>query len=250
MKQVLITRPESSAQQLAEQLQARGLTPLVVPLYTFRALQPSGEVQRAWSRTSVRKLAVFTSPRAVHFGLAHIPPGQLGEFESAAIGDATRERLEALGHEVQVRATSGYTSEDLLQVPALASNPGLAVVFCAPGGRQTLASGLDQLGWKVVKALVYERVALEPAFAQIAAIEAADDLISTWTSISALELAREQLPGPVWDKVLCAPALVISQRIQHHLEQLGASRIILADGPGNADLLRSIMRLLGRGDSA
>ena len=250
VKQVLITRPERSAQQLAEQLQTRGLVPIVMPLYTFCALQPSGKVTQAWSETSMRKLVVFTSPRAVHYGLEHIPTEQPGEAEFAAIGDATRTRLEALGHEVQVRAASGYTSEDLLQVSGLASNPGLAVIFCAPGGRATLALGLERLGWTVVKALVYERVALEPSFAKIAAIEAADDLISTWTSISALELAREYLPGPVWDKVLRAPALVISLRIQHHLQQLGASRIMLADGPGNTDLLRSIIRLTGRGDAA
>jgi len=193
---------------------------------------------------------VFTSPRAVQYGLEHIPAEQLGQVKFAAIGDATRAHLEALGHGVQLRAAGGYTSEDLLQVSALASNPGLAVIFCAPGGREALALGLEALGWKVVKALVYERVSLQPASAQIAAIRAADDLLSIWTSVSALELAREQLPQPVWARVLCTPALVISQRIQHHLQQLGASRVELADGPGNADLLRSITRLLGSKEGA
>jgi uroporphyrinogen-III synthase len=221
-----------------------------MPLYAFCAIQPSGEVQLAWSETSIRKLAVFTSTRAVRFGLGHIPRGELGEIEFAAIGDATRARLEALGHEVQVRAASGYTSEDLLQASTLASNPGLAVIFCAPGGRDALASGLQQLGWKVIEAMVYERVALKPSATHIEAIDGANELVSVWTSISALELAREQLPGPVWDKVLDAPALVISQRIQHHLQRLGASRVEMADGPGNVDLLRSIMRLLERLDSA
>ena len=249
MTQVLITRPERPAQELAGQLRAQGLSPIVMPLYTFSARQPSGDVTHAWADAADRKLAVFTSPRAAQYGLGHIPPGQLDKIEFAAIGDATRTRLEALGHRVQVRAACGHTSEDLLQVSALASDPGLAVIFCAPGGRETLALGLEGLGWKVVKAMVYERVALQPAFAQIAAIEAADDLISVWTSISALELARETLPGPVWNRVLCTPALVISQRIQHHLQQLGASRIILAEGPGNTDLLRSILRLVGKTDS-
>lgn len=245
MTQVLITRPESSAKQLAEQVQARGLTPIVMPLYTFSAMQPPGEVAQAWSDAKSRTLAVFTSPRAVQYGLEHIPSRQLGKVEFAAIGDATRARLEALGHEVRVRAAGGYTSEDLLQAPGLVSNPGLAVIFCAPGGREALATGLSEVGWKVVRALVYERVALQPTSAQIAAIWAADDLISAWTSISALDLARKTLPAGAWNKILCAPALVISQRIQHHLQQLGASHVILADGPGNTDLLRSISRMPG-----
>lgn len=245
MTQVLITRPERSAQQLAEKLRTRGLSPIVMPLYTFLARQPSSGVAQAWSDAAVRKLAVFTSPRAVQYGLEYIPSGQSDQIEFAAIGDATRARLETVGQRVDVQAAGGFTSEDLLQVSALASNPGLAVIFCAPGGREALALGLEALGWTVVKAMVYQRVALRPTSAQIAAIRAADDLVSVWTSISALGLAREQLPAPAWDKVLCKPALVISRRIQHHLQQLGASRVELADGPSNADLLQSITRLLG-----
>ncbi len=198
----------------------------------------------------VRKLAVFTSPRAVRFGMKHIPAAEKDDLEFAAIGNATRARLEALGCDVQLRPASGFTSEDLLRVPGLAREPGLAIIFCAPGGRETLALGLEALGWKVVKALVYERVVLQPDAGHIDAINNADDMVTVWTSISALELAHEQLPVPAWDRVLCTPALVISQRIQHHLQQLGAGRVELADGPGNTDLLGSILRLVGKQDSA
>jgi len=137
-----------------------------------------------------------------------------------------------------------------LQLPELASGPGNAIIFCAPGGRETLARGLADLGWDVVKAMVYERVTLLPTSGQIEAISAADDLISIWTSISALKLARENLPGTAWEKILCTPALVISTRIQHHLQQLGATCVELADGPGNADLVRSIQRLVRQRNNA
>lgn len=93
--------------------------------------------------------------------------------------------------------------------------------------------------------MVYQREPLYPAADQIDAITAADDLLSIWTSISALELARKHLPGDVWAKILNAPALVISSRIQHHLQQLGAARVERADGPGNTELLQSILRLTG-----
>jgi uroporphyrinogen-III synthase len=249
MTHVLITRPMEASRQLAEQLGASGLAAIVMPLYTFSARKPSDEFRSVWSGLKQRRLAVFTSPRAVRFGLPHIPRDALKNLEFAAIGAATRVSLEKAGHQVHLQSQVGYTSEDLLKVGELAVDPGEVIIFCAPGGREAMAKGLFELGWKVVKAMVYERVPLRPGPDQVDALLECEDLISVWTSISALDLAREQLPAAAWKKILYAPALVISGRIQHHLQQLGASRIELADGPGNAELLQSILRLTGTANS-
>ena len=120
------------------------------------------------------------------------------------------------------------------------------MIYCAPGGRETLAEGLDDLGWRTVKAMVYERVPLQPDSSQVEYLRNAGNLISIWTSISALKLAEEYLPPDVWGKILNSPALVISSRIQHYLTQLGASSVELADGPGNPELLQSVLRLTGQ----
>ncbi len=181
--------------------------------------------------------------RAVQYGLSHIPREQLENLEFAAIGSATRSALEALGHPVHIQSPGGYTSEDLLQVAELAVDPGTAVLFCAPGGRETLAKGLGELGWKVIKAMVYERVPMRPVPEQVDALLEAEDLLSVWTSISAIKLAELYLSATAWKKILNAPALVISARIQHHLQQLGATSVELADGPVNSELLQSISRL-------
>ena len=249
MTHVLVTRPLESARQLAGQLEVLGLEPIVMPLYTFAACNPGMNPATAWSAEKTRKLAVFTSPRAVTFGLAHIPDEKPVELEIAVVGAATRKKLESYGYSVHLQAQSGFTSEDLLQLPQLAENPGEAVIFCAPGGREALANGLQELGWNVSKAMVYERVQLPPEKAQIEAITVAEELLTVWTSVSALELARENLPREAWGRILDAPALVISTRIQHHLQQLGVSRVELADGPGNADLLQAILRITGRQDN-
>ncbi len=241
MTHVLVTRPIEASQQLASQLSGLGLSPVVMPLYTFAARKPSSDVNSAWSASAARKLAVFTSPRAVQFGLPYIPPESLNELEIAVVGSATRLRLESSGYPVQLQANTGFTSEDLLQLPELAVDPGVAIIFCAPAGRETLARGLQDLGWNVVKAMVYERLGLRPGPEQLEALSGAKDLISIWTSISALNLAQESLPKTLWVKILGAPALVISVRIQHHLQQLGAKCVELADGPGNPELLQSII---------
>ena len=245
MTHVLVTRPLVASRQLAEQLDVLGLFPIVMPLYTFSAREPSLDLESVWTSESLRKLAVFTSPRAVQYGLGHIPYEQVGKLEFAVVGSATRSSLESSGVQVHLQASSGYSSEDLLQIPELAIDAGEAVIFCAPGGRETLAMGLADMGWKVVKAMVYQRLPVQAEPAQLDAIRAAEDMLSVWTSISALSLARESLPEPVWMKILSSPALVISSRIQHHLQQLGATRVELAEGPGNTELLRSILRLTG-----
>jgi uroporphyrinogen-III synthase len=246
MTHVLVTRPLEASQQLAAELDAMGLFSVVMPLYTFAARPLNPEMQTALSSTAARRLAVFTSPRAVQFGLSHIVPDQIENFEFAVVGSATRAKLESAGYQVHLQARSGFTSEDLLQVPELLSAPGEAIIFCAPGGRKTLARGLGDLGWKVTQLMVYERIPLPPRPGKIEALTNAENLLSVWTSISALKLAEETLPASVWEKILTSPILVISARIQHHLRQLGASCVELADGPGNPALLESILRMTGQ----
>jgi len=246
MTHVLITRPLDASLQLAQQLEAHGLTPIVMPFYTFVPCEPVPDVSSAWSEDNSRKLAVFTSPRAVQFGLPSIPAhNQLNGIEIAVVGSATRAVLEASGYPVHLQANTGFTSEDLLQTPGLADDPGKAVIFCAPGGRETIAEGLRDKGWRVDKALVYERVPLQPDSGKIEDLRNSEVLVSVWTSTAAINLAEQYLPGDVWVKILGSSVLVISSRIQHHLTQLGASRVELADGPGNPELLQSILRLTG-----
>lgn len=244
MTRVLVTRPQEASQELAGQLQAHGLEAVIMPFYTFQARSPDIEVDQAWRETERRKLAVFTSPRAVEFGLSYLPPpGACGDLQLAVVGSATRASLEDSGRKVDVQASAGFTSEDLLRAPQLAEKPGVAVIFCAPEGRETLAEGLESLGWKVKKAMVYERVPLPPDPLLVEHLRKNGGLISVWTSISALNLAEQYLPRDVWGRILEAPALVVSSRIRQHLQQLGAGFVELADGPGNTQLLYSILRL-------
>ncbi|MGA9575622.1 MAG: uroporphyrinogen-III synthase [Lysobacterales bacterium] len=244
MTHVLVTRPQEASQQLAEQLDVLGLIPVVMPFYTFTARTPEIDMVAVWQTGEMRKLAVFTSPRAVEFGLPFMPPqNQWGDLQVAVVGSATRVALEAHGIAVQIQAQSGFTSEDLLKAPELADKPGVAVIFCAPDGRETIADGLQGLGWAVEKAMVYGRVPLQPESAQLELLRGVGDLVSVWTSISALKLAEKSLPRDVWGKILGSPALVISSRIQQYLEKLGAGCVELADGPGNPELLRSLSRL-------
>lgn len=242
MTHILITRPLTASQQLAGQLDDLGLNPIVMPFYTFTARDPGFDLDAHWSNKT-RKLVVFTSPRAVEYGLPHIAPESIEMLEIAVVGAATRRALEKSGRSVHIQARSGYTSEDLLQLPELAGQPGEAVIYCAPGGRETIAEGLSALGWSVAKAMVYERVSLSPSQAQLDELDSATDLISVWTSVAAIDLAQQSLPALLWEKILTSPTLVISARIQQHFQQLGATRTALTEGPGNPDIFQAIIDL-------
>lgn len=248
MTDVLLTRPEEASLQLAGQLAGVGIRSIVMPFYSFSSHPPRIDLQKALAQSSGRQLAVFTSPRAVQYGLEHIPEQITGELryrlEFAAIGPATRAQLEDAGVKVQLQAATGFTSEDLLGMPELASEAGNAYIFCAPGGRQKLAAGLRELGWQVSMLEVYQRQPLRPAQGLVDELTTAGRILSVWTSISALDLAREYLPEAAWSKILHAPALVISVRIKHHLQQAGATRVALAEGPGNSGLFQSIQAQL------
>ena len=98
----------------------------------------------------------------MEFGLRQLPSGFLDKVEIAAIGPATADVLERVVSLVSILPASGFSSEELLRQPQLTADPGQALVFTAPGGRQALQKGLKNLGWKVFVAYVYRRVPLDP----------------------------------------------------------------------------------------
>lgn len=250
MMTVLITRPLEDSKQLAAQLEQIGIASIIMPLYDFSAYPERIDIAAFFAGSTGRQLAVFTSPRAVQFGLALIPEGLRHEMEYAVVGAATCRLLEQAGLKVDWIPSSGFTSEDLLGVDGInlqadradgqSPGHGNAIIFCAPGGRDVLQGGLESLGWVAKKALVYRRQSVVPAEQTTNEILNAESLLSVWTSTSALNAAQQNLPSKTWDRILKAPALVISTRIKHHLHELGASDVSLTDGPGNADLLHSI----------
>ncbi len=195
MLTVLITRPLEASEELSSRLNQLGLHGVVMPFYSFAGHAPDIDVAAILAGSSGRRLVVFTSPRAVDYGLAYIPVEQREQLEFATVGDATRQALESAGLAVTWQPESGYTSEDLLDLAGLKSNPGTAVVMCAPAGRGVLKPGLESLGWVAGNAMVYQRVWSVPTASKISEITGAQRLLSVWTSTSALIGAEKNLPA-------------------------------------------------------
>lgn len=239
---VLITRPEAESRQLAALLQRTQLAPVIMAPYRFEMLDAGAELASAWSAAQ-RRLAVFTSTRAVRFGLLQLPEEFLQQAEIAAIGPATAAALEQAGQPVSIVPEGRYTSESLLTHPALARDPGRALIFAAPGGRELLQQGLEQLGWQVSMAFVYCRRPLAPDPDQVRVLLGAEGIVSVWTSENAMRSLAAELPAEAWQAICQGEGVVTSERLRQSLQELGLVQAHVSSGPDNESILRLILDL-------
>lgn len=238
---VLVTRPQPQCAELARLLEARRVSAIEMPAMGFAAAAQPFEPGARWLEARHR-LAVFTSPRAVEYGLAVLPPALLAKVTVAAIGPATAEALAQRGLSAMQAPDGGYVSESLLQAPQLQLAPGQALILAAPGGRDALMEGLTALGWQVQVGEVYRRVPLPPQAPAIEALRTAPLVVSTWTSSAAMSTVLGGLPKDVTTRLLAGPWVVISERLAAGARGHGATDVQLADGPDNQALLRAALK--------
>lgn len=233
---VLVTRPQPQCGELAGMLEAAGVAAIEMPALGFAAPAQAFKPGPAWQHAT-RRLAVFTSPRAVSYALAGLPASSFADTLIAAIGPATAAALQDAGLQALQAPGGGFTSEDLLRLPELQGEPGQALVFAAPGGREALLSGLRERGWQAEFALVYRRVLLAPEPAALAALQAAGRVVSIWTSGAALQSLLAALPGQLRDRLLQGVLVVVSGRLAETARASGARSVQVAAGPDNTALL-------------
>jgi len=240
---VLISRPEPEAAELAGLLKDTKLVPVLLPAFAFEPGFAGLDLSCAWTKGK-RRLTIFSSPRAVTFGLRQLPAGFLDDVEIAAIGPATSNELESAGHTVTILPTGEFSSESLLAHPALTGDPGSALIFAAPGGRQLLSEGLAGRGWEVNFAHVYRAVPIKPEPDVIESLPPGENILSVWTSASALAHHAENLDRQVWETICAGDFLVTSARLGDIAQNYAPGRVHVTDGPGNNAIRDCILRLI------
>jgi uroporphyrinogen-III synthase len=240
---VLITRPEPEATELADSLAETGLIPVLMPAFRFEPGFAGVDFGQHW-RADTRKLVLFCSRRSVEFGLRQLPSDFLDDVEIAAIGPATASLLEAAGHMVTVLPEGDYNSESLLLHPALNSNPGQALIFAAPGGRQALFDGLKDRNWSVDFAHVYRTVPVDHNPEAAKSLQSADGVISVWTSARAMTQLLDSFESETRDSVLSGAFVVISRRLAALAADKVKDRVYVTDGPGNREIVECILKLI------
>lgn len=249
---VFISRPLNEAEELAAMLAPLGLQTIVQPAFDYLPLNARAEAPDAFAELEDARssdLVVFTSPRAVHLGLPQLPREVLWRARVAAIGPATARALMASGIRVGIMSPGGYTSEALLETLAgekesASGSTGAAFIIAAPGGRQALGDGLARLGRKPCFIMVYRSQPAALDQAAMAMLADAAGLLSVWTSGNAMTGLSQRLPPATWFQICQGDWLVISRRLQRLARAYGPTRIHLAGGPGNTDILTAIRVLL------
>jgi len=249
---VFLTRPRSESRDLATMLLPLGLQLVIQPAFDFASLDiAAGQPDLlADLEAGVQSpLLIFTSPRAVSFGLGQLPVGLTGNCKVAAIGPATARALEAAGVTVTVRPASGYTSEDLLKTLEEDStgfiSPGRsALILAAPGGRKKLLEGLAARDWAAQMLMVYERKNAAINKLELDKLQQAERVMAVWTSANAMKSLSQRLPPAAWFRLCQGEWLVISNRLKRLARAYGPSKIHLSPGPGNSDLFTAIRGLI------
>ncbi len=232
----LVSRPRPQLDELAARLEAAGVSPVALPAFRFEAQADRVAADAAWRDRDTR-LLIFTSPRAVTFGLPALDTDMLAEARIAAIGPATARALADAGLEPLQASGPRHDSETLLDHLDALLPPGAAVIFAAPGGREALEQGLRSRGWAVRLVPVYRRVAIAPDPAQVARLERADSVVSFWTSTTAMEHLLESLTPMARERVLDGTAIVVSERLAGVARSHGFREVHTAGGASNRSLL-------------
>lgn len=245
---VFVTRPRVESEELAAMLAPLGLQVVVQPAFDFRqtdAAAEQPEVMADLEGGNAPHLLIFTSTRAVEFGLAQLPLELLRKQKIAAIGPSTANALSAAGVFVNVRPSSGFTSEALLDSLEKDSSGFIlpqksAVILAAPGGRNKMEEGLIGLDWRVQTLMVYSRENVKLDKLALAELKGAEGILTVWTSGNTMKALSQRLQPATWFQICVGEWLVISSRLKRLARAYGPTKIHLSPGPSNSELFSAI----------
>lgn len=172
-RRVVVTRSSEQAGSLAERLEARGATPVIVPLVRIETVEPEA-ARLAGLDLSTAAWVVVTSPNGAR-SLAEstgIPP--VARPRTAAVGATTAAALTAAGWPVDL-VPDRQSGADL--VAAMPSGEGVVVLVQAADAEPTVADGLGAKGWTVEVVRSYRTLPVSPDAAARSEALSADALL-------------------------------------------------------------------------
>ena len=242
---VIITRPQPFASELAAVADCQGWKPIILEVLATRTAANRAELGQQLKKLLPVDQAIFTSRSAVTHTFRILDPVELEGSGVAAMGAGSAQELQRHGITRVLLPVAGTNSDALLQLDEFsAEKAGQAIIFCAPGGRDTLQLELANRGWQVHIAETYERTVQAPEPSTLSAIRSAGQLVSVCTSGTAISACHEQLPADIWQHMLTEPWVVISERLDSLLRRAGARNIFQSSGPGNDAIVETIHHIV------
>ena len=191
-------------------------------------------------------IVVFTSPNAVRGARALQPLRARRGQAWLAVGEGTAAALRRAGIATPV-APARMDSTGLLELPQLQAVEGRRVgLVTAPGGRNRIAPALGARGAKVLRADVYQRIAVAPRADTVARMRA---LRAPWLLLSsgeALEQLLAALPADAARHLRRARVVAASPRLAALARRLGFGTVATADSARPRDLLATAVRAASR----
>jgi uroporphyrinogen-III synthase len=240
---VMVTRPSGQCESLCQLIRDSGGTAVAWPALDILPHDPHKSAAAELLSARPDDIAVFVSRNAVRRGSTLLPPGRP---VVTAVGPSTFRALKDIGIEPGIVPT-GFDSESLLRVPALADMDGRTVfIIRGVGGRELLANELRRRGARVVYVEVYLRRPRQPDATE------RERLLHLWregaigiytaTSVEILTAIGDGLGEDFADLLAGTPLVTASRRVVQRSEESGhrADRV-LAPAPDDASLVEAIV---------
>ncbi|NOZ54699.1 MAG: uroporphyrinogen-III synthase [Gammaproteobacteria bacterium] len=157
---VVITRPAKQAGSLAQLINIAGGHVIHFPVLEITDPSDDASLNAVLERLAQFDIAIFISPNAVDRGMSRLSAwgGLPPTLKVAAVGKGSAKQLASYGHKTDIFPTQKFNSEALLAMPAMQAVAGKRIViFRGEGGRELLATTLQQRGAQVVYAECYRR---------------------------------------------------------------------------------------------
>lgn len=237
IRRVLVTRPETEAEELAAALAARGITPVIEPLLEIRFRDaPAPELDEV-------QAVLCTSANGVR-ALARLCPQR--DVPVFAVGDATARRARA---EKFTRVESaGGTVEDLARLVAarLAAGHGGLLHVAGSEIAGDLAGALRAAGYSVERAVLYDARPAAALSAEAIRMLARGgiDAALFFSPRTAAVFARLAVQAGIADALHSVTAIAISRAAVAALDGVSFRECRVAARPDQAGLLAALDALL------
>lgn len=159
-KTIIVTRPLAQAQHMLESLEVNLARTVHFPVIRISATKNLDATKKQLSALASYQMVIFISANAVHYAMkaAKALDITFDNVALAAIGPATNAALESYDYQTSIVPRSGFTSEALLNEPALQDLTQQNILIVrGEGGREHLRQTLAARDAKVDYAEVYQR---------------------------------------------------------------------------------------------
>ena len=237
---ILVTRPVPQNQSTLDAIEAIGWHAYPFPTIELKKLDSiipetskPALVQSDW--------LVFISQAAVSCFFSDFSPADVSHLQIAAVGGATRKALHDVGVTVDACPDSATNSEALLELESLKNVNGQKIIIVrGVGGRELLQQTLTERGASVSYLEVYQRQIASPDRNIIRQHWDSGIDAVICTSNQLLDNYLQLVKPLIGDKIFSKPLLLISSRMQRHASRAGFSRIWLAEGPANDQMIKTL----------